>query len=158
MKRIVVMLSVMAVALALSAGPAISQATTEHLAYTFPVEATLTNPCNGEEVLFTGTVSHVQQNTTDNAGGNHLTSHNIVIKGKGTGLTSGEKYIVTTASNSSPQDPAGGTQTAGGTETVNFISTGGGDNFQARFTVRETMNANGEFTAQIYKFSTRCTG
>jgi hypothetical protein len=157
-KRIVLMLSVMAVALALSAGAAISEATTEHISYEFPVEATLTNPCNGEEVMFTGTVSQVQQNTTDNTAGEHLTTHNIVIKGRGMGLTSGEEYILTQAGNSSPQDPAGDTLTAGGTETVNFVSTGGADNFQARFTVRETMNANGEFTAQIYNVSTRCTG
>ena len=158
MKRIVFMLSVMAVALALSAGVATAQAATERSSEEIPLEATITNPCNGEEVQFSYTIFQMQQVTTDDNGGTHTTVRNFIRAGRGTGLTSSEEYILTFAGASSPQDPAVDTWVAGGTSTLNFVSTGGDDNFQARFTVHETMNANGEWTAGIYLFDEKCTG
>ena len=158
MKRIVLVLSVMAVALALSAGVAMSQAATERSTEEIPVEATFTNPCTGEEMFFSYTIVHRQQTTTDANGGTHITAYNRVSAARGTGLSSGEEYILTGASNGSTQDLAGGTRTMGAATTVNFISTGGGDNFKQRFTVHATMNANGEWTAEFSNFSSECTG
>jgi hypothetical protein len=158
LKRIVLVLSVMAVALALSAGVAMSQAATERSTEEIPVEATFTNPCTGEEMFFSYTIVHRQQTTTDANGGTHLISTNRVSAARGTGLSSGEEYILISASNPSTQDLAGGTRTMGNATTVNFISTGGGDNFQQRFTIHATMNANGEWTAEFANFSSECTG
>jgi hypothetical protein len=157
-KRIVLVLSVMAVALALAAGIAMAQATTERSSEEIPFEGTITNPCNGEEVLFSYTIVRIQQVTTDDNGGTHTTSRNYIRAGRGTGLTSGEEYVLTFAGASSPQDPVGDTWVLGGTSTLNFVSIGGDANFQARVNNRETFNANGELTAGIYVFDEKCTG
>ncbi len=55
MKRLVLSVAVVGMTLALAAGMALAQATTEKFNERIPFSGVLFNPCTGEEVLFEGT-------------------------------------------------------------------------------------------------------
>ena len=158
----------LALALVLTSGVALAQATTVREIRVSPVEVTLSDFCGGEPVIFNGEEVLRIRETTDANGGWHVlndpTVHNF-----GVGAESGNKYIFVAHHQNianysrfpdfEPGEPFTGTlvDTAEGSGLL--ISQGSGDNFVSHYAFHLTINNNGEVVAEVGQFSAdECKG
>ena len=143
-----------------SAGPlaayAAAQSTTT--VEDFPVDETDFVPCAaggaGEEVHLTGKIHVVIHSTLDGAGGAHVKLHASDQGISGTGLTTGDKYQRTGATNIEFNAKVGFERSAGAT--FNWIGQGNGNNFLVHVLFHVTVNPDGSVTALVDKFSIEC--
>jgi hypothetical protein len=158
-KRLVLSLAVMVTAIALAAGMALAQATTEKFTDTLPIDEVLTNPCTGESVHFTGKFLFVSHVTQDDNGGLHVHS-SIQPRGlSGTGLESGTRYrFVGTDESVVYIPPEGGVREFTSVRHFRVVSENSFDNWLVSATFHFTVDANGEPTAEVDKFALRCVG
>jgi hypothetical protein len=158
-KRLVLSLAVMVTALALAAGVALAQANTGKFSVTVPIDEVAENPCTGELVHFTGNLRILGHFTQDANGGVHLHS-SVQPRGiSGTGLESGTRYRGVGVSRSGVYFPPG-EEPRQFTIVSRFhvVSEGSSDNWIEKLTIHVTVSANGELTAEVVRFTSRCVG
>ena len=154
--RIVLLAATAGLAAAIASGTAASAAQNAVIG-TEPFEETFPNPCTGETVILTGELHVVSHQSTDRAGGYHEKFTAVPRGVTGTGA-SGTRYRAVGAHSDVFNTGPGRATTFTLTVTFNVISTGGADNFVSTVTVHFTENANGESTAEVEHFRTRCVG
>jgi hypothetical protein len=160
MKRPVLSVAVVGMTLALAAGMALAQATTDTFNDRSPLAGEVINPCTGELVLFEGTTHFVFHRTVDAGGGFRFKGHeNLQAKGVS---DSGAKYIVHEVGNDQENfdvfsDSADNFTLMGTLQYIRQGSETAEDDFQAKLLVHVTVNANGELTSEILKAETECT-
>jgi hypothetical protein len=139
-----------------SSGPssAYAAAQTSTTVVKIPVDLTLFVPCAGEEVHLTGKVHLLIHVTLDNAGGAHVKLQDNDQGISGTGLTTGDKYHRTGASNFQFNTKVGDEETF--VLIFNFIGQGNGNKLLVHVTHHVTVNANGIVTAEVEKMSIEC--
>ncbi|HLZ68647.1 MAG TPA: hypothetical protein VKV26_01940 [Dehalococcoidia bacterium] len=125
---------------------------------TTPVSGTVTNPCNGENVTYSGQ-QHLLISMTINGNTAHIVEH-VNVQASGAGDL-GNQYAITATENVSENvdiDPT--TATGEVTEVINeqFASQGGAPNFLVQELVHLTVNADGTITAQIGNATAECQG
>jgi hypothetical protein len=124
----------------------------------FPIDEELFVECaaggEGEFVHLTGEIHAVFHVTFDSAGGAHLKIHGNAKGISGTGLTTGDKYQATGASNLELNIKVG----AEATDVNNFhiIGQGNGNNFLLHQTFHVTVNPDGTVTAFVDNFRSEC--
>jgi hypothetical protein len=116
-------------------------------------------PCaadgEGEEVHLAGKIRVVEHTTLDGDGGFHLKLHANDQGISGTGLTTGDKYHRTGATNIELNGKVGAEETAGAT--FNFIGQGGNENnFLVHVLFHITVNPNGSVTAFVDILNVEC--
>jgi hypothetical protein len=122
-----------------------------------PVDGTITNDCNGEQVAFQGFIHIREAVTTDASGGQHISitenGHDIT----GVGLTTGAKYVIPVALhedvNVNGNNPENNVTL---TETLDVLAQGKVPNFKIKVLQHVTINANGEITSMTSEFETSC--
>ena len=125
----------------------------------FSVDETDFVPCaasgEGEEVHLAGKIRVVMHITLDGAGGAHIKLHANDQGISGTGLTTGDKYHRTGATNIELNAKVGFERTAGAT--FNFIGQGGNqNNFLVHVLFHITVNPNGSVTALVDNLRIEC--
>jgi hypothetical protein len=119
-----------------------------------PLAQVLSNPCNGDVVAIEGVMHVVFGVHVDQSGGSHVQAH-IIEHGAGTGLTAGDRYSFSADTNlvSNTPDPSSET-----TQVVNvrLVGQGAVPNFRALQVLHFTVNANGQVTAVVDKFTSVC--
>ena len=159
MKRLVLSVAVVGMTLALAAGMALAQATTD----TFHDRTRFTdehfNPCIGEVVPVEHFQHLVFHRTADAGGGFHFKGHlNSQLKGE---EGSSAKYVVHAISNDQEnfdvfsESAENFTLTA----TFQFIRQGSEtaeDDFQAKVLWHVTVNANGDVTSEVFEVEEEC--
>jgi hypothetical protein len=121
-----------------------------------PISGTTTNPCNGEDVTFTGTLHMVFHFHVDNSGGMHLDSLENTSNVKGVGMVTIVKYVISQTDNMTLNlDPASETTTA--LHENEISQTRVVPDFKLHFIFHITLNANGTVTAVVFKPSATCT-
>ncbi|MFL6331846.1 MAG: hypothetical protein ACJ754_00725 [Pyrinomonadaceae bacterium] len=139
--------------------PALGQATTTTTNEEIPFTSSLFNPCNGDQVTFSGTLHVVNTMTTDAGGGTHLKTHLNYQDVTGTGTPSGVTYKVRTVTNEVVNDNDDGPQsTATVISTVKLIAQGPMLDYFMRTVLHVTVNANGETTSTVQEVSVECRG
>jgi hypothetical protein len=137
-----------------AAGEATTVTTNAQFEVTFPVFVPCANAGAGEFVLLSGTQHALFHLTTDSQGGLHLKS-TIQSQGiSGVGLTTGDKYQGTGASQSETVVTAGSEQTL--INSFKIIGEGPGNNFLVQQTTHLTVTPNGDLTAFVNNFSVEC--
>lgn len=137
---------------------AFAQATTVTTNETVPVNSGLFNPCNGDQVTFSGTAHIVNTMTTDASGGTHLKTHINYQNVTGTGVPSGITYNVRTISNEVTNDADGPQSNATVISIVKLNAQGPALNFYLRVVFHITVNANGQTTSTVQETSIECRG
>jgi hypothetical protein len=157
MRRILLILAVMALLMVALAVPAFAQAQPETFNERSPISFDLFNDCTGESVPLEGTIHTVAHFNTDAAGGVHLKGHiNMQARGES---TSGAKYILNFASQFEGKSDANSADVS--TDTVNLElirqgEDGTEDDFFLPLKIHFTQNANGEYTAEREFFELVC--
>lgn len=121
-----------------------------------PINRILTNPCNGESVILSGTAHTASSVTVDGTGQFHLTAH---FTGKITGAGSqGHTYVAVlneqVAGNRFGSVPGHLTHTF----TTNLISIGSAPNFRTGVLQHFTVNADGTTAVSFVILPARCSG
>jgi hypothetical protein len=118
------------------------------------VDATVTDPCSGEDILLSGK-AHLVQTTTDNGDGTGTVSLHINYAGiSGFGLTNGLKYnLVATAKQRDITTAVGYATTV--QEQLGLISQGPSDNFKARIKAESSFDGT-NFTDITFRNSETC--
>jgi hypothetical protein len=158
MKRLVLSLAVVGMTLALAAGMAIAQATTDTFNETEPFDAIFDNPCTGEPVHFTGELHVLFHVTEDANGGFHVQTHFQPQGVSGTGLVSGEQYRGVGVTRDEFYFPPGELRETTFIDRFYFVSKGPSENMLATTTIHVTFNANGEPTAELFRLELKCAG
>jgi hypothetical protein len=163
MKRLGLLLAIMAAALAVSAGAVLAQAQTDTVIAREPVAFGATNPCNGEFIEFTGTFLFQGHNTYDATGNQHSSVGSVAMNITGEGesgtqyryIVGGGRYIVhETLADPPPIIPEMTTEVF----TFQIVSTGDSPNFLMHVTTHYTYNvALGEYTVVVENVRTECT-
>jgi hypothetical protein len=143
-----------AVAVALLPGAAAAQVTPFHDNFSEPFEVTTFNPCTGEEILLSGTLSGTVTTFTQPSGQILVVSHQLLTaEGQG---SEGNHYTISDTGNASilvaPDDPSILSQTLDS----HVISQGDAPNFLQHTTNHVTINTNGVETVRIFDFSSEC--
>jgi len=120
-----------------------------------PVNFTLTNPCNGENVAFSGNEHDTYNLTFDGNGGVHSDFNSNFQDVAGVG-DQGNTYYEPAAYNESFNVQVGLEVTI--TETFTVVSNGSAPNFLLHADFHFTINANGTVTAYHNNFRTPCQG
>jgi hypothetical protein len=140
--------AVVAVALAVMTVGLLRQARADVLVNTdIPVAPFIANPCNGETIALSG-VGHLIIAETVASSGNFLLR--LHINGQdisGVGLTTGAKYSLSSTVNQEMTVAAGSEETI--LETERVIGQGQVPNFDLKFLLHITVNANGDITAFV---------
>jgi hypothetical protein len=161
MKRLVLLLAVMGTTLALTAGMALAQATTETFTEKRPFNQTIVNPCTGELVQLTGDLTFLFHVTEDANGGLHVQQHGSAAGITGTG-ESGTQYRLVGVTREEAYFPPGAPpeepREATFVNRFHVVSKGSSDNFLFDQTVHVTFNANGEPTAEVIRTDITCAG
>ena len=137
---------------------AFGQATTVTTNETIPFTSGLFNPCNGDQVTFSGTVHITNSMTTDASGGTHLRTHINYQNVTGTGTPSGITYNVRTITNEVTNDDDGPQSNATVISIVKLTARGPALDFYLRTVFHVTVNANGETTSTVQETSIECRG
>jgi hypothetical protein len=159
MKRLALSVAVVGMTLALAAGMALAQATTDTFNDRIPFTSEFINPCTGELVPVEGTQHLVFHRTEDADGGFHFRGHeNLQAKGVS---DSGAKYVVREGFNSQDKFDVFGESATNFTfmATLQFIRQGSEtaeDDFQAKVLSHVTINANGEVTSVVEQSESEC--
>jgi hypothetical protein len=123
-----------------------------------PVDTTDFVPCAaggaGEEVHLTGEIHDLFHITLDSAGGAHVKVQLSDQGISGTGLTTGDKYHRTGATNFEFNAKVGEQTTV--VNNFDIIGQGNGNNFLLHVTLHITVNANGTVTAEVVNTSVEC--
>ena len=143
---------------AFAGAPAFGQATTTTTNEDIPFTSSRLNPCNGDQVTFSGTLHVVHTMTTDAGGGTHLKTHLNYQDVTGTGLPSGINYRVGTVLNDVVNDEDGPQSTATVISTVKLIAPGPALNSFMRTVLHVTITATGEATSTVDEVSFECRG
>jgi hypothetical protein len=155
MKRMPLLLAVVAVLVVVLAPPAQAQATSERI----PISGTFPNPCTGEEFTFEGTLHLVGNDFLDSSGGAHFKGHsNLQAQGVS---PSGAKYVITAVGNEELRFNIDAESAFTSTQTfpVHIIRQGEDgteEDYHAQFVVHFTQNANGELTADVANIEFDC--
>jgi hypothetical protein len=158
MRRATLLFTVMAVALlAAPAGVAIGQAQTMTESERTPVSFSLTNPCNGETVDFSGIAHLVSHATTDDTGGIHE-MFELNLQASGTGTQSGARYQISEGTSGVASSSATGAEEFTFPTRLLVIGEGTAPNFVAHTVAHVTLNANGEFTVFFVHEKGECKG
>lgn len=152
------LLSLLVAAGASSPTPAAAQATTVTTNETVPLTDTRTNPCNLDQVTFSGNVHVANHVTYDSSGGIHLRTHVNYQNVTGTGAPSGATYRAATTTNETLNDNDGPQSELTVIQVVRFISQGPIPNFQLQVVLHITINANGETTSEVTESRIICRG
>jgi hypothetical protein len=146
MKRLIVVLALAA----LAAVPAAAEVTSN---VRVDISGSIANPCNGEIVNFAGTAHYVFRTTVDANGGLHV-GVNANAQVKGTGATTGAKYVANEQLHQQINLAGAGTTTL----VHNLALKGQGQvpNFVLMERVHVTVNANGEVTVDRTESSSEC--
>ena len=158
MKRLVLSLAVVGMTLALAAGMALAQATTDTFNETEPLENVVDNPCTGEPLLLTGELHILFHVTEDANGGFHVQTHFQPQGVSGTGLVSGEQYRGVGVTRDAAYFPPGELRETTFIDRFYFVSKGPSENMLATTTTHVTFNANGEPTAELFRLEIKCVG
>jgi hypothetical protein len=158
MKRLVLSLAVVGMTLALAAGMALAQATTDTFNETVPLDLTVDNPCTGEPLQLTGELHILFHVTEDANGGFHVQTQFQPQGASGTGLVSGEQYRGVGVTRDEAYFPPGELRETTFIDRFYMISTGPSDNMLATTTIHVTFNANGEPTAELFRLELKCAG
>jgi hypothetical protein len=158
MKRLVLSVAVVGMTLALAAGMALAQATTDTFHDQVPFTSEMINPCTGGVVLFEGTTHFVFHRTADAGGGFHFKGHNnIQVKGVS---DSGAKYVLLDVGNVENFDvfseSADNFTLMGTSQVIRQGSETAEDDFQAKLLFHVTINANGEITSEVEQIESEC--
>jgi hypothetical protein len=158
-KRLVLSLAVMGTALALAAGMALAQASTDTFNEKVPFNLVAENRCTGEPVRFTGNLLIVFHVTEDAKGGIHVQEHFQPQGVSGTGLESGEQYRAVGVTRRDLYI-APGEEVREFTIVSRFylVSNGPSENMLVAATTHVTFNAKGEPTAELLRVRTKCAG
>ena len=163
MKRLILLLAVMGTTLALAAGMALAQATTDRynvkVSFDEIEDPTIFNSCTDEPVLLTGELHFLITQTEDANGGLYVQEHAQAQGVSGTGLESGTQYRLVGVSRQEDFYFAPGERRE--VTVVNeshIISKGSSDNLLTHCTIHMTFNANGEPTAELTQIETECAG
>ncbi len=143
--------AILACALVWAASPAAAQVQTKS---GFPISGAVINPCNGETVVFAGTLHAVTKISLDNGGGFHGQYHdNIHVTASG---DLGNSYVGTQQDNTPINGKVGVVQTL----VMNFseISRGSAPNFVVHSLLHVTVNPNGTTTSFVDHYATECRG
>lgn len=123
-----------------------------------PVDETLFVPCAaggaGEEVHLIGKLHHLVHFIISSTGGVHFKFQSSDQGISGTGLTTGDKYQRTGATNSEFNAKVGEQSTV--VDSFNIIGQGNGNNFLLHVILHITVNANGTMTAEVFDFRVEC--
>jgi hypothetical protein len=160
-KRLVLSLAVVGTTLALAAGMALAQATTDTFNEKVPLDQIVDNPCTGEPLHLTGELHILFHVTEDANGGLHVQTHFQPQGVSGTGLLSGEQYRGVGVTRDEFYFPPGEFREREFTSVNRFymISAGPSDNMLETATIHVTFNANGEPTAELVRpLETECVG
>ncbi len=157
MKRLVLLLAVMGTTLALAAGMALAQATTDTFVVKQPFNKTLFNPCTGEEVQFTGDILFLYRETRDPNGGFHIEQHTSGAGVTGTG-ESGTQYRLVGVARQGVYFAPGETREATSVQSLRLVSNGSSDNYVLVTQIHVTFNANGEPTVVLFREDIECVG
>jgi hypothetical protein len=159
MKRLVLSLAVVGMTLALAAGMALAQATTDTFNETEPLDGLIVdNPCTGEPLLLTGELHILFHVTNDANGGLHVQTQFQPQGASATGQVSGEQYRGVGVTRDEAYFPSEELRETTFIDRFYFVSTGPSDNMLATTTTHVTFNANGEPTADLFRLELKCAG
>jgi len=158
MKRLVLLVAVVGTTLALAAGMALAQATTDTFTEKVPVDTTLINDCTEEAVQLTGDVNFLFHVTEDANGGLHVQLHTSAQGITGTGLESGTQYRVVGVTRDEYYFGPGETREETYVNSVRLVSNGSSDNLLVTQIFHVTFNANGEPTVELVREDIQCAG
>lgn len=122
---------------------------------TYPTNFTVTNPCNGENVVVSGYEHDTLNITYDSNGGFHGDMHANLQGVTGVG-DQGNTYTVPGAYHDNLNGQVGQEETT--TETFSFISNGSAPNFVLHEDIHFTVNPDGTVTSSHDNFTTECRG
>lgn len=143
---------------AVTAFPAYAQAITFTDRVIEPFETTVL-ACNGEEVTVSGELLLIFHTTIDAGGGIHSKFTLVPRHVRGVGSATGIQYKAVGGQRdhfNADADFAPLNETF--TTMFNLVSQGGSDNLKFKGTFHITLNAKGEVTAFVERFSERCVG
>jgi hypothetical protein len=136
-----------------------AQATTYRDEIVVPFDGTQFNPCTGDVVQITGELRISSKTTIDARGGMHSTYTLLPRNVRGVSIYDGTKYKAVGGERSSfNADADYAPLNSTFTSMFNFISQGGGANFKIKITSHYTIDAKGNLTADVYKYSSECSG
>jgi hypothetical protein len=161
MRKSLLLLTTMALALLLAAGVALAQAPTQHINQTLPVDFNVDDEaCSGELIhFFTGEVHSVFHLTLDDAGNvQHLASQHTFANAKGTGDVSGGQYTLLSKVTNTVNSNLGGfpivtTETASGT----LIGQGQLPDSTFHQVLHFTIHEDGTVTAEVVQSRFECS-
>ncbi len=151
MRRILLILAVMALLMVALAVPAFAQAAGNgaiNLREPWTIELT---SCTGEPFTLEGEIHVVAHPTVDSAGGAHFNGH-INIQGRGQ-TASGDKYVLNHTSMFEGKSDANSADVSTDTVHLNLIRQGEDgteDDLSIPLRIHFTQNANGEYTAEYF--------
>jgi hypothetical protein len=122
---------------------------------TIPINSTVTNPCNGENVAESGNIHELFHVTIDSNGGYHSDIHVNMQDVKGVG-DQGNTYTIPGLFHGSFNGQVGSESTFTGT--FNVISTGSAPNFIMQEDTHATVHPDGTVTSTHADFRTACQG
>jgi hypothetical protein len=148
----------LAILFALTASPAMAEATTYRENYKIPVNVYVWVPCAadgaGESVILSGRLHVLFHYTLDGNGGFHYKSHSQPQGVSGLGQTTGDKYQGTGVTQYQDNGKVGYEYTY--VNNFRIIGQGSGNNYLIHNNLHHTINANGELTAWVDNFSAEC--
>jgi hypothetical protein len=152
-------LAVVGTTLALAAGIALAQATTDTFnEKLFLIDLVVDNPCTGEQILVTGELHMLFHVTEDANGGLHIQQHFQPQRALGTGLESRTQYRGVGVTQNQVYIAPEGLRETTFVNRFYFVSKGPSDNMLVTATTHVTFNANGEPTAELVRLDTKCAG
>jgi hypothetical protein len=160
MRKTLLLLTTMALALVLAAGVALAQAPTQHINQTLPVDFNLDDQaCSGELIHLTGELHAVFHLTLDDAGNvQHLATQFTFANVKGTGEVSGGRYTVPTTSTSTANSNLGGFPIITTEHNIsNVIGQGQLPDSRAHLLIHFTINENETVTAEVVQARFECS-
>ena len=123
-----------------------------------PVDFVAVNPCNEDEIHFTGFVNQRFDLKFDGKGGLRLSAHINSQGVSGVALNSGTTYRGVGADQEHLKVKPGSAEVLTVNGTMHFVGKGGGsaDNFRQHFLIHITINANGTMTSEIERTTISC--
>jgi hypothetical protein len=125
---------------------------------TVPISGSLSNPCTGELIVYSGTLHFNIRTTTDSGGSTHTGIHeNIQVTGVG---SFGNTYLVNAEGNNQINwgFTSGGNGAAESTTAINeeFVAKGSAPNFYVLDTEHITIAPDGTVTSEHSDFDITC--
>jgi hypothetical protein len=159
MKRILLLLAVVAMLVFAFAPTAQAQAVSETFRERTEVSSTYFNPCTGEDIPYEGTLHLVGVFVLDSSGGLHFKGH-AQFNAQGVSDT-GAKYVFKNVVDSEGRGALDGSGALTGTGTVNGSAIRQGEDgteedYKTHIVFHVTQNANGEVTVFFERVEFEC--